>query len=302
MEDIISCLSSGRVLVADGATGTILQSMGLEPGIAPELWNVEMPDAVRACHRAYLEAGAQILLTNTFGGNRLKLERMGGLGDHVAGLNRAAAELARVEMGTQAYIAGDIGPTGDLMAPYGLLGYDEAVSVFAEQAKALTEGGVDLIWVETMSDLNEAAAALEGAAQVTDLPVFCAMSFTRAGRTMMGVSPTQALERLLPMGAAGIGANCGEGMEPAVAALAEMRSALDEISDSSSFLIAKPNAGLPHLEQGETVFDLGPAEMAAYVAQFLELGVQIIGGCCGSTPAHIAAIAARVAEQAEKLE
>jgi len=297
MQTILSYLAEGRILVADGATGTVFQSMGLAPGSAPELWNVERPEAVRAHHRTYLDAGAQVILTNTFGGSRLKLDRMSGLGDRVLELNRAGAELARTEAAGMAYVAGDIGPTGELMSPYGTLGYDDAVEVFAEQAAALASGGADVLWIETMSDLEEAAAAVEGALQATvDLPVFCTLSYTASGRTMMGVRPTQVLEKLLPMGVSGVGANCGDGIDPVLTVLEELQTGLRALDGTRPVLIAKPNAGLPRLENGQTVFDLGAVEMAEYVDQFVQLGAQIIGGCCGSTPEHIAAITVRVAE------
>ena len=297
MQTILSYLAEGRILVADGATGTVFQSMGLAPGSAPELWNVERPEAVRAHHRTYLDAGAQVILTNTFGGSRLKLDRMSGLGDRVLELNRAGAELDRTEAAGMAYVAGDIGPTGELMSPYGTLGYDDAVEVFAEQAAALASGGADVLWIETMSDLEEAAAAVEGALQATvDLPVFCTLSYTASGRTMMGVRPTQVLEKLLPMGVSGVGANCGDGIDPVLTVLEELQTGLRALDGTRPVLIAKPNAGLPRLENGQTVFDLGAVEMAEYVDQFVQLGAQIIGGCCGSTPEHIAAITVRVAE------
>jgi 5-methyltetrahydrofolate--homocysteine methyltransferase len=291
MQDVRAYLQQGKVLIADGATGTMLHSMGLPTGTAPELWNAQEPDRVRELHRAYLDAGSQVILTNTFGGSRAKLERAGGLGTRTEELNRAAAVLAKAEAGGHAYVAGDIGPTGELMAPYGTLSYEESVDIYAQQARALVDGGVDLIWIETMSDLNEAKAAIEGTMQVTDLPVFCSLSFTRGGRTIMGVTPTQAAEMLWPMGLTAIGANCGEGIQVIAPVLTEMRAALRHAS-SNLVLIAKPNAGLPHLENGETVFDLGPAAFAEHVPAFVASGAQVIGACCGSSPEHIAAIVA----------
>lgn len=291
MQDVRAYLQQGKVLIADGATGTMFHSMGLPTGTAPELWNAQEPDRVRALHRAYLDAGSQVILTNTFGGSRAKLERAGGLGTRTEELNRAAAVLAKAEAGGHAYVAGDIGPTGELMAPYGTLSYEESVEIYAQQARALVDGGVDLIWIETMSDLNEAKAAVEGTRQVTDLPVFCSLSFTRGGRTIMGATPTQAAETLWPMGLAAIGANCGEGIQVIAPVLTEMRAALRHAS-ANVVLIAKPNAGLPHLENGETVFDLGPAAFAEHVPAFVASGAQVIGACCGSSPEHIAAIVA----------
>jgi 5-methyltetrahydrofolate--homocysteine methyltransferase len=310
MSDLLTRLETGVVLVADGATGTMLQSMGLATGTAPELWNVENPDAVRTLHRAYLDAGSDVILTNTFGGSRIKLERTGGLGERAEELNRVAAALAKEMAGERTfrrvYAAGDIGPTGELMAPYGLLEYEEAVDVFAQQAAALVAGGVDLIWIETMSDLNEARAAVEGARQATDLPLFCSLSFGQSGRTMMGVTPKEAAQTLWPLGLAAIGANCGEGVEVMEPVLKQMRAALEPDASSGEVggrspgarhpvLIAKPNAGLPRLVDGKTVFDLDPAELAAHVPCFIGYGAQIIGACCGSSPEHIAAIAAAVA-------
>lgn len=287
MQPLKSVLESGRILLADGATGTMLQAMGLPAGSPPEVWNVEQPAHVRKLYRAYLDAGSQIILTNTFGGSRLKLERAGGLGGRTVELNRAAAQLARLEAGEGAYVAGDIGPTGELMEPYGTLSYADAVQAFTEQARALVEGGVDLLWVETMSDLSEAQAAVEAIKSVCDLPVFCTLSYTKSGRTMMGVKPTQAAELLWPMGLTAIGLNCGEGIEIVQPVLSEYRRALPDAP-----LIAKPNAGLPKLVDGETVFDLGPDAFAGHVREWIELGAQIIGGCCGSSPQHIAAMAA----------
>jgi 5-methyltetrahydrofolate--homocysteine methyltransferase len=297
MRDLQSYLDSGGTLVADGATGTQLQAMGLPVGTSPERWNVERPDAILSHHRSYLEAGSQIILTNTFGGSRIKLERTGGLGERTVELNRAAAKLAKNAAGDQAYVAGDIGPTGELLAPFGLLAYQEAVAAFAEQATALVQGGVDLVWIETMTDLNEAKATLEGVRRVTALPVFVSLSFGAAGRTIMGVTPAQVVGTFAPMGVAAIGANCGEGIEPVVSALVEMRTALLSAGASGTpALIAKPNAGLPRLEEGRTVFDLSPQAMAAHVPRLVESGAQIIGACCGSSPAHIAAMAARLAD------
>jgi 5-methyltetrahydrofolate--homocysteine methyltransferase len=284
-------LRAGDILIADGATGTMLQAMGLPAGTAPEQWNIEKPDAIRAHHRAYLDAGSQIILTNTFGGSRLKLERSTGLAGQAVATNRAAAALAKKEATDQAYVAGDIGPTGELLAPLGVLSQEEAIDVFAEQALALVEGGVDLLWIETMADLGEATAAIKGVKQVTNLPVFCSLSFGKSGRTMMGVTPASAFGALWSLGLAAIGANCGEGIDPVVRALVEIRSA-----SKDAILIAKPNAGLPHLDGDETVFDLTPEGMAGHVPYFVELGAQIIGGCCGSSPEHIAAMAAALSK------
>jgi 5-methyltetrahydrofolate--homocysteine methyltransferase len=291
MQDLQTWLQSGQLLIADGAAGTMLQSMGLKPGQPPELWNAENPMAVRSLHRAYLTGGSQVILTNTFGGNGARL-RMAGLLDRLAELNRAGAALAREEAADRAYVAGDIGPTGELLKPYGKLEYADAVESFRAQAAALVEGGVDLLWVETMSDVREAQAAIEAVHAVTDhLPIFCSLSFGKRARTIMGTSPREAADALWPMGLAAIGANCGEGVDVMEPVLTEMRAALP-----GAVLIAKPNAGMPRLEQGRTVYDLGPEEFAARGPELVALGAQVIGACCGSSPAHIAALATRLRE------
>lgn len=277
-------LQSGKVLIADGATGTMLMAAGLPPGSAPELWNVERPEQITTLHRAYLEAGSQIILTNTFGGSRIKLDKF-GLGKRVRELNLAAAGLAKQASQGQAFVAGDIGPTGELMQPMGPLTFETALEAFAEQAAALAEGGVDALWVETMTDLSEAKAAVSAALQVADLPVFCSLSFGRKARTMMGVSAKQAAQELGPLGLSAIGANCGEGLEMIPEVLRQMREVLP-----SAPLIVKPNAGLPKLVGGQTTYDLTPGDFAAQMKEFIALGAQVIGSCCGSSPAHIAAL------------
>lgn len=277
-------LQSGKLLIADGATGTMLMAAGLPAGAAPELWNVERPEQIIALHRAYLEAGSQIILTNTFGGSRIKLEKF-GLGERTRELNLAAVDLARQASQGSAYVAGDIGPTGELMRPLGPLSYEAALQAFSEQAAALAEGGVDLIWIETMTDLNEAKAAVTAARQAADLPVFCSLSFGRKARTMMGVSARQAAQELWPLGLSAIGANCGEGLEMIPEVLRQMREVLPDAP-----LIAKPNAGLPKLVSGQTVYDLSAEDFARQMKEFIPLGAQVVGSCCGSSPAYIAAL------------
>jgi 5-methyltetrahydrofolate--homocysteine methyltransferase len=279
-------LEQDGVIIADGATGTTLQAAGLPAGTPPELWDLERPEIIRELHRSYIEAGAQLILTNTFGGSRPRLEKA-GLGDKVQEINRAAARLAKEVAGEQALVLGDIGPSGEMMAPLGTLTVEEARRAFAEQAAALAEGGADAILVETMSDLGEARAAVEGAREATALPILCTMSFDTHGRTMMGVRPEQAVAELWPLGLAAVGANCGRTLSENLEAIRAMRQALPE-----AVLMAKPNAGLPHLDGGDLVYDVTPEVMAEYAVRFAEQGVKILGGCCGSTPAHIAAIAA----------
>lgn len=288
METLIDYLLSGKVLVADGATGTMLMAAGLPPGKPPEAWNAEQPEKILALHQAYIDAGSNIFLTNTFGGSRLKLSKF-GLSEHARQLNLAAAALAKQAARGRCYVAGDIGPIGEVMQPYGPLTYDQALEAFTEQAAALAEGGVDLIWIETMSDVNEARAAVTAARQATNLPVFCSLSFGKKGRTMMGVSGKQAAEQLWPLGLTAIGANCGEGLEMMPGVLGQMRQAIPEAR-----LIAKPNAGLPRLVDDQTVYDVPPQAFAEKVHEFVALGAQVIGSCCGSSPAYIQEIAARL--------
>ena len=292
MTEFLKRLSQERILVADGATGTTLQQAGLPPGAAPERWNLENPDAIRTLHQRYVEAGADVILTNTFGGSRPRLE-MEGLGDQVHAINLAAARLAREMAGDQVLVLGDMGPTGQLMVPMGTLTYDDAVAVFAEQAAALAEGDVDAILIETMSDLNEAKAAVEGARQATDLPILATMSFDTHGRTMMGVRPADAAKELWAMGVAAVGANCGRSLEENLEAIRQMREALPNAT-----LMAKPNAGLPHMEGMQSVYELTPETMAEYARQYAALGVKIFGGCCGSRPDHIHAVSLALKDHA----
>lgn len=277
-------LAQGNLLIADGATGTMLMAAGLPAGAPPELWNAEQPDKILALHKAYLDAGSQIILTNTFGGSRIKLEKS-GLSGRTQELNTKAAELARQAAGGRAYVAGDIGPTGELMAPMGVLTYELAVDAFAEQAAALAAGGVDAIWIETMTDLEEARAAVNAALQATQVPVFCSMSFGKKARTMMGVSGRQAAKTLWPLGLTAIGLNCGEGLDMVPEVLAQMREAAP-----GAPLIVKPNAGLPHLSGLETIYDLCAEDFAARMKEFIGMGAQIVGSCCGSTPEFIRAL------------
>ena len=286
MSKFTTFLSRKSVLVADGATGTMLQKAGLGPGAAPERWNLENPDAVRALYKGYIDAGADMILTNTFGGSPARLERDGLLAQAHA-VNLAAAQLAHEMAGERVLVMGDIGPTGLMLEPLGTLTYEDAVAGFAVQAAALAEGGADAILIETMSDLSEAKAAVEGARQVTDLPILVTMSFDTKGRTMMGVKPEKAAQTLWSLGVDVIGANCGRTLSETLEAVIKMRAAVPD-----AVLMAKPNAGLPHAEGGDLVYDVTPDIMVEYAHKFVtEAGVKIFGGCCGSTPDHIHAVA-----------
>lgn len=277
-------LSKPGILVADGATGTMLQMAGLPVGAPSELWVLENPEGILNLHRMYRDAGSDVVLTDTFGGTRIKLNK-NGLGDRVTDINRTAAKLAREIMGDK-FVLGDIGPTGELLEPLGPLSFSDAVKAFAEQARALAEGGADAIIVETLSDLNEARAAIEGVKQATTLPVIITMSFDTRGRTMMGVKPAVMAKELLPLGVTAIGANCGRSLSENLQAIQEMRDAAP-----NALLVAKPNAGLPHIDGSNTVYDVSPEVVAEYALKFAALGVKILGTCCGSNPDHIRAIA-----------
>ena len=283
---ILERLASGEVLVADGATGTMLQTAGLPVGMPGEAWILERPEEIMALHHAYLEAGSQLILTTTFGGTRARLQAA-GLDAQVAEINSRAAELAREAAGDDRYVGGDIGPTGEMMPPLGPLTYEAAVEMFAEQAQALAVGGVDCIYVETMGDLSEARAAVEGAKGACDLPVFCTFSFDTHGHTGMGVSPTQAAEAMAAMGVPAVGANCGNAPEEVLDFLPLMHKAAQD-----AYLIAKPNAGVPRMVKRQVVYDAAPERMAGLACRYAELGARIVGTCCGSSPAHVAAIAA----------
>ena len=276
-------------VLADGAMGTMLFSSGLQFGDPPEVWNVTQPDVIRRIHRGYLEAGSKIILTNTFGGNRLRLS-LHGNESRTTELNQMAAILLRAEVdaaGGSALVAGDIGPTGSIMFPMGLLQYDEAVEVFAEQAAGLVAGGVDLIWIETMSDLDEIHAAIEGVRRVApEIPIIATMTFDTRGHTMMGVSPERAVGALIEWGADAIGGNCGNGPDEIIPVIAKMRAAAPD-----ALLVGKSNAGMPELVDMKAVYKAEPPVMADYALDVRNAGATIIGACCGSTPAHLAAMA-----------
>jgi 5-methyltetrahydrofolate--homocysteine methyltransferase len=279
-------LGPGPVLL-DGGMGTLLQDHGLDDGGSGELWNVDRPEVVTRLHEEYAEAGARILTTNTFGGSRPRLA-MHGLDDRVHELNRAGAAVATaVARRYGALVAGDLGPTGELLSPLGTMEPDEARGLFAEQLEGLRDGGIDVVLIETMSDLGEVTAAVEAARQVVpDTPVIATLSFDTNLRTMMGVRPGDAVTALAEIGVDAVGANCGRGPGE-MEVIAEQ---LDAAREGDLLLIAQSNAGLPQLVGDVFVYDASPDEFAAHARRLLELGVDLVGGCCGSTPAHIAAM------------
>jgi 5-methyltetrahydrofolate--homocysteine methyltransferase len=279
--------TNGEPIMVDGGTGTMLMAMGLLFGDPPETWNVlpDKIDKVRSVYRGYLDAGSQIILTNTFGGSPFRL-KMHNLQDRAFELNKAGAALAREEAGENAVVAGDIGPSGEIFEPMGSLKYDEAVEGFRRQAEGLVAGGVDCFWIETMSDLKEVQAAIEGARRVApDLPVVATLTFDTRGFTMMGVSPADAINALAEMNVAAVGGNCGNGPDELEAVIYAMSLVRTDIP-----LVAKSNAGMPVMINGKTTYNATPEIMAECARRMRAFGATIIGGCCGSTPAHITAM------------
>lgn len=276
------------VVVADGATGTNYQRMGIEPGVAPEEWVFDEPEKVQELHRAFVDAGSKLILTCTFGGSSLRLadERLAGRGPE---LNRRAVELARAAASDGVLVAGSIGPTGHLTDPLGPLTHDLAVATFAEQAAALAEGGVDLIVIETFFSLDEGLWAVEGIRSRTDLPLVVSYSFDQGTKTMMGLTPTQVVEAFAPFEPAAIGANCGKSLDDTDLIVDELVAAAGGIP-----LWVKPNAGVPRVVGEEVIYDAGPDDQARHLKSYVERGVRIVGGCCGTTPEHVAAIATAV--------
>ena len=283
-------LNAGEVLVADGATGTNLQAVGLPPGTSPEEWVFDQPDRIRALQRSFVEAGSDVILTCTFGGTRLRLKES-RYADQVSELNRRAVELAREAAGARTLIGGSMGPLGLLLKPFGPVEYAEAVAAYAEQAQALSGGGVDVLVIETHFALEEAQAAVEGARQVSHLPLVVSFSYDRGVRTMMGVKPAQVAEKFKLLDVAAIGANCGTTLENMDKIVQEYAAA-----ESGLFIWVKPNAGLPSVDAatGRSVYSVSPEQMGAFAKRYVEIGARIVGGCCGSTPTHVRAIAQAV--------
>ncbi len=291
MSDLLSDLVASKGwCVADGATGTNLFSRGLETGYPPELWSVEMPEHILWLHQGFLEAGSDLILTNSFGGTGFRL-KLHGAQDRVRELNVAAAKLGRQAVvahynstSKQGIVAGSMGPSGELFEPLGPLTHESAVAGFTEQAEALAEGGVDVLWIETMSSNEEVAAAIE-AASTTGLPICATMTFDTASRSMMGVKPSSFAAFAAESGAKFIGANCGIGP-------AELLHSVRGILENSADLpvVAKGNCGIPAYVEGAIHYHGTPELMAEYAIFARDLGAKIIGGCCGTSPAHVAAM------------
>lgn len=272
-----------RVLVLDGAMGTMLQARGLAAGASPEGMNLDQAEIVEAVHREYVAAGADIIVTNTFGGNAPKLANY-GLENQVREINIAGVEIARRAAGPNSFVAASVGPTGRFLEPVGDAGFDEIVAVYREQIEAFVAAGADLITFETYLDIRELRAAVIAAKQYSDLPTMALLTFDDGGRTVLGTPPEAAAVTLDALGVDVIGSNCGLGIDGIYAILEKMRSV------TNLPLIAQANAGLPELRNGETVFPGTPEEMTAYHQRLIGLGVRVIGGCCGTTPAHIGAM------------
>lgn len=284
MDRILDRLESQEILLLDGAMGTLLMEAGMPQGSCPELWNVTHADEVTNIHLAYLAAGSHIILTNSFGGNPSRLRRH-ALDNRLHELNAAAAKNAQQairETESTSFVAGSIGPTGELLEPYGELTFELARQGFAGQAQGLEDGGVDLFWIETMSDIKEVLAAIEGIRSVSEKPITATLTYGQHGKTMMGVSPADTLDQLVPTGIMALGANCGTGPE-------EVRAVIQSLLEAGASLplIAKPNAGLPKEVNGAIVYDASPQYMAQMAPQLRQAGASLIGGCCGTTPQHI---------------
>ena len=280
-------------LTSDGAMGTMLQERGLTDGGAPELWNVEKPEEIEAVLEAYAAAGANFLTTNTFGGTAGRLA-MHGLEDRLEELNKSGAAIARkvADRHSNCFVMGDIGPSGELMEPMGTLTMESGKALFAAQIRALVSGGIDAILIETMSDLSEVEAVVAAAHEVAPgMPIIATLSFDTNLRTMMGVKPGMAVKHLAALGVRIIGANCGHGTDE----MSQIAKELVEARPDGVFIITQSNAGLPKLQGDEFIYDGTPEEMARYAKEMKELGVNIVGSCCGSSPKHTQAISAAIA-------
>lgn len=287
----------GRLL-ADGATGTNLFAVGLQTGDAPELWNTDHPDRIASLHKSFIDAGSDIILTNSFGGTHYRLA-LHKASDRVYELNAMAAQLARKEAlkaSKTVLVAGSMGPTGEILEPNGPVSIEQAKAAFSEQARALAEGGADILWIETISSAEEIQAAVLAASEI-GLPLVYTVSIDTNGRTMMGLTPAQALEvcTSLNVHITAMGSNCGVGASEVVAAVCNLSTAARSL-DTQTALVAKANCGIPEYMDGKIVYSGTPALMACYAQLAADAGATIIGGCCGTTPRHIASMRAALDE------
>ncbi len=283
---ILDRLAAGDTLIFDGATGTYLQNNGLEPGASPELMNASSPETIQGMAQHYFDAGSDIVLTNTFGGNKFMLKRYGAE-ERLYELNRAAAELARAAAPEGKFVSGSIGPTGEFIEPLGTATQDELYDTFSAMSKAFEDGGADAVMIETQLAIEEAEIAVRAAKETTNLVVMATMVFDKGPRgyfTMMGVTPEQAVEGLEEAGADIVGTNCGNGIERMVEIATRMRAATDK------YLVVQSNAGLPIIRKGETCYLETPEFMAEHYRKLADLPINILGGCCGTTAEHIRAL------------
>lgn len=268
-----------RVIILDGATGTELQARGMPEGVCPELWCLDNSSCIQGIHDDYIEAGSDIIYTCTFGANRFKLSEYGS--SNIEEINAALADIAKKAAGKNCLVAGDIGPTGRFIEPFGEVDFDEAVEAFKEQARGLLKGGTDLIVIETQLDIQEARAALIAVKEISDIFTMVSMTYESSARTLGGTDPVSALITLQSLGADAVGCNCSTGPEGMIPLVRSMQPY------ATVPLVAKPNAGIPKLRQGKTYFDMEPDQFCAHARDFISSGVRLIGGCCGTTPAHI---------------
>ena len=284
MNRIADQIRKGKVLVSDGAWGTFLQQKGLIPGECPESWNLTRPEDVMDIAKSYVEAGSDMIETNSFGANSFKLSSY-GLAEKVYEINRAAARISRKAAGEEHHVLGSIGPTGKMII-MGDVTYQELYEAFKLQAIALESGGADALIVETMSDLEEAKAAVRACAENTSCEVICTMTFEKSGEdsyhTMMGITPARMTEEIIGAGAGIIGANCGNGIRDMLGIVKEIRRMNKTIP-----VLIHPNAGAPIYKEGKTIFPESPQQMAEFISVLIDAGANVIGGCCGTTPDHI---------------
>lgn len=287
MNTFLNRIKLGEILLADGATGTNLQALGLKAGTSPEELVMEQPETLYKLASHFVEAGSDIILTCTFGATRLRMQDS-KYSQAVTEVNHRAADIAQKAAGKRAgvLVGGSMGPTGQLMQPYGPLKPEQALEAYKEQATAMAEGGVDLLVIETMFALDEADAAYAAAREVTQLPVVVSFSYDRGTRTMMGVKPADVIRHFIDKGADMVGANCGTSLENMEKVIQEYQATLPEVP-----LWIKPNAGLPRMVEGVSTYDVTPAMMAAAAKKFAGMGAHVLGGCCGNTPEHVAAMA-----------
>jgi len=276
-------LAERGVLLADGATGTNYQDMGMVAGVAPEQWVIDAPELVGELHRRFLDAGSDLVLTCSFGASAPRLAR-GPLAGRAGEVSRRAAEIAREAAGAEHLVGGSMGPTGQLAEPLGPLTREVCVGAYAEQAQALADGGADLLVLETFFALEEALWAIEGVRGVSDLPLVASFSFDQGTRTMMGLTPTAVVAATRPLGLAAVGANCGRSLQDTDALVTEFLAELE------APLWIKPNAGVPKVVGDSVVYEVTPTMLAEHALDYVARGARIVGGCCGSTPEHIAAI------------